>query len=383
MRILHFCWEYPPRGSGIGRYVEEMSSALRQIGHETVVVTSKASGCPEKEEVEFGVIYRIFDFSELRTKRVAERVLEIATKHNVDWIEGADHWGECAPLLRLRNRPPVVIKMHYNDVLKVPRYGQAWYSWQKHMIDLACIRQWRSIRAEQYSIEHADILLAPCHRIFEEAERQGLKLPRCRVVTPNPIGKITGYTNQEADLPTLLLVGRLDMGKGIAYLPDLLRRLVPEFPRLRIEIAGGDNYARGLGSMRSWLEKQLGSMIQHVCFLGLLDRVALDDAYRRAWAVIVPSRWDTFPQVVLESMIRSKAIVASPHGGMPEMLSGTDCTISDPSTDMFSVAIADFMRNSARRKQAGESACRYAETAYAPAHVAQSYIKFVSSSLSS
>lgn len=381
MNILFFCWEYPPVGSGIGRYVAEMMSALREAGHGAMVLTSRAAGFPDCEPVAGGMILRLFERSEMRSMRVAQLAVEVARQHRIDWIETADHWGEGAALLRLHDRPPVVVKMHYNDVLKTPRYAQAWYPWQKMMINLACVRQWRSIRAERHSIEYADMLLAPCRRILDEAEQQGLALPGNRVVVPNPIRPLPDWINQESDTPTLLLAGRLDMGKGLPYLKGMLERLSIEFPSVKLEIAGGDSYARGLGSMRCWFERQLGSMLLHVRFLGVLDHMELDDAYRRAWVVLVPSRWDTFPQVVLEAMVRSKAIVASPFGGMPEMLVETSCVVADPATNVFAETVAGLLANPVRRQQAGVSACRRAATAYSPEHVAEKYIEFISAQL--
>ena len=378
MNVLFHCWEYPPTGSGIGRYVEGMSAALRDAGHRTVVLTSRAAGFPECEPVAGGRVLRLFERSEMRSMRVARLVVEAARQHGADWIEVADHWGEGATLLSLRDRPPVVVKMHYNDVLKTPRHAQAWYPWQKSMIDLACVRQWRSIRAERYGVERADMLLAPCQRILDEAERQGVALPARRAVVPNPIRPIPGWNNQEAGAPTLLLVGRLDMGKGLPHLKRMLEQLSPGQPGLRVEIAGGDSYARGLGSIRGWFERQLGPMRRHVHFLGVLGAAELDEAYRRAWVVMVPSRWDTFPQVVLEAMVRAKAIVASPHGGMPEMLAGTACAVADPAADAFAGAVAAFLASPTSRRQAGESARQRAAREYAPEQIAKKYLGTIS-----
>lgn len=381
MNVLFLCWEYPPTGSGIGRYVAEMSAALREAGHRTVVLTSRAENLPERESVPRGEILRLFDRCEMRSGRVAKLAVEVARAHRADWMEVADHWGEGAALLSLRNRPPVVVKMHYNDVLKTPRHAQAWYPWQKIMIDLACVRQWRSIRAERQSLERADILLAPCRRMLDEATRQGLALPEHRGVVSNPIRSIPGWVNREAEVPTLLFVGRLDLGKGLPYLKRVLEQLSTEHPNLRLEMAGADSYARGLGSIRSWFERQLGPMRKYIHFLGVLGAAELDEAYRRAWVVLVPSRWDTFPQVVLEAMVRSKAIVASPFGGMPEMLVETSCVVADPATNVFAETVAGLLANPVRRQQAGVSACRRAATAYSPEHVAEKYIEFISAQL--
>ncbi len=374
MTILFLSWEYPPHGSGIGRYVDEMSAALRAAGHFIVVLTSRGPGLPERTDVDGGIILRLFDRAELRSSAVATLAATVARQYEVDWIEAAEHWGEGATLLRLPNRPPVVVKMHYNDVLKTSRYAQAWYPWQRYMIDLACLRQWRTLRAERYSIEQADVLQAPCQRMLDEARHQGLSLPRRCAVVPNPIRSLPGWGNREAEAPTLLWVGRLDIGKGLPYLRNLLERLTPDFPGLRLEIAGADSYARGLGTLRKWLENQLGGMHRYVHFLGVLGVQDLDDAYRRAWVVIVPSRWDTFSTVVLEAMVRGKPIVASPHGGAPEMLEGTSCVVADPLSAGFVGGVADLLSDPARRHASGLSARVRAELAYAPATVADTYV---------
>lgn len=375
VNILMHSWEFPPNGSGIGRYVAEMSRALAGQGHRVVVVTNRADGCPEEEVLGEGLlVLRKFNRSELRSNRVAELALEIAKQHQIDWIEVADHWGEGATILRHRKRPPVVVKMHYNDVLKVPRYAQAWYGWQNVMIDLACLRQWRSIGAERYSLTRADMLIAPCLRILDEAKRQGLPLPGKTAVVPNPIRIKKDWLNEEAEAPTLLLVGRIDVGKGVPYLKQIIRELIGEFPGLRVELAGGDNYARGLGSVKKWLIRYLGDLGRHVHFLGVLDERAMDEAYRRAWAVIVPSRWDTFPQVVLEAMARGKPIVASPNGGMPEMLTGTQNVVVDLESNDLAHELARLLRDASIRKLAGESGHERVRKYFAPDLIAGKYV---------
>lgn len=376
MRILFFCWEYPPNGSGIGRYVYEMSTALREQGHYAIVVTSHADGYPEKENVDQGIVFRAFDVDEIGSIRTAKTVQDLARKYKVDWIEGAEHWGECAQLLKIsEDRPPVIIKLHYNDVLLTPRYSQAWYWWQRWMIDLACLRRWQLIRGERYSMENANFLLAPCKRTLDEAQRQGISLPAKRAVLPNPIHPLPDFENQEAENPTILFVGRLDIGKGLPYIRPLLERLAPEVPDLRLEIAGGDSYARGLGSLRSWFKRQLGQKRSYVHFLNVLTAKELDEAYRRAWVVIVPSRWDNFPQVILEAMARGKAIVSSPNGGMPEMLTNTHNLCLDPSTGDFASAVLRFLQNDAERLHAGQSGREKVMRVYQPRKIVNDYIK--------
>jgi glycosyltransferase involved in cell wall biosynthesis len=149
------------------------------------------------------------------------------------------------------------------------------------------------------------------------------------------------------------------------------------FPDVILEIAGSDSYARGLGGMKDWLVVRFGKLIRNVRFLGQLDQVQLHTTYCNAWVVIVPSRWDNFPQVVLDAMVRGKAIVASPHGGMPEMLAGTSCVIRDPYTPAFAENVCAFLADKGSRRHAGNSVMQKAIGAYSPERVVQQYVDFV------
>lgn len=372
MRVLFFNWEYPPQGSGIGRYNEILTRALRNNDHFCVIVTSTATGCPEIEKLTGGVVYRLCAKEEMASPQQAERVLEIAAQYKVDLIEGADHLGHCASLLGIRNRPPVCIKMHYNDVLHDLRYAQAAYWWQRPLIGLACIRQHRRIAAERYSIEKADFITAPCREIFLKAQQQGVRLPGIKNVIANPVELPESWMNAETTNPTLLFVGRVDFGKGVQYLPQLLCDIRKEFPAATLEIAGHDCCARGVGSLLQWVSERVDDGA--IRYLGPLNREDLDEAYKRAWVVIVPSKWDTFPNIVLEAMARSKAIVSSPFGGAKEMLQQTKNVIEQPGHGSFSQAICRFLADSELRRRAGEQGRVGAEQEYSPDCILREYV---------
>lgn len=381
MNILFHCWEYPPRGSGIGQYVYFMSKALRELGCYIVVVTSYGTEGASEEIVANGKIYRIYEVEDIGKEYISEEILKIAIKHNIDWIEGVDHLGESSGLIRKVNRPPIVIKAHYNDVFKTARYAHVYYFWQKYMIKLACVRDHSRISRERFSLANADVLIAPSKRIIEEMETQELCLSDRRYTVPNPIYPLQTWHNVESKSPTLLFVGRIDIGKGIEYLERLISCLVKRYPNLIVEIAGGDGYARFIGSTKAWLTRQMGDRSCHINFLGKLNKVDLDRAYARAWVVILPSKWDTFPTVVLEAMERAKAIVASDNGGMPEMLAGTKCRVADPRKNEFYQAVADFLEDKSVRDSAGKSAQEKVRITYSPGSVARDYLRILKKEL--
>jgi glycosyltransferase involved in cell wall biosynthesis len=144
-----------------------------------------------------------------------------------------------------------------------------------------------------------------------------------------------------------------------------------------VEIAGSDSFARGLGSLKKWLSNDLGNLSSHVNFLGHLNADDLGLAYDRAWVVIIPSRWDNFPTVLLEAMTRGKPVVASSNGGMPEMLENTLCSTASPATNEFTNRIEKLFLDPVFRKQAGDSLRRKAEREYSPEVVVQKYISTI------
>lgn len=376
--VLFHGLEFPPQAGGVGAYMYNMGCALRGVGVGVTVLTSQVPGRPAEEELPCGRVLRGYARGEARHTRVRNWVLAVAREVRADWIEGADHHGEVAPLLAARGRPPVVVKIHGSQPIRVLRNSQALYGWQRGLIRIAMWRQLRQTIAERRVLERADAVLVPSRRMLEELQRQGLRLPARRAVLPNPAPpRPDGYANAEAPRPTLLMVGRLDIGKGISALPGLLASLAPAWPGLRLEIAGEDSYARGLGSLRAWLERRLGAYREQVVFLGKQTGAGLDDAYRRAWVVVLPSRWDNFPTVLLEAMVRAKPVVASPHGGMPEMLDGTPCRAADPEEREFAGAVDRLLRDPAARRAAGAALQRKAETAYAPSKIVRDYLDFM------
>jgi glycogen synthase len=376
--ILFHSWAYFPNGGGVGSYFFNIAQALADHGHNVTVLTGRVAGLPEEEKNGNITILRRYREDQIGSKAVLQLVLDIIDRYSIDFIEGADYLGDCSTLLDVKKRPPVLIKVHGCNILNAVYESQILFFWQRLFIRIAFLRNWPLILREKKSIERADFLTAPSLRIIQELEKQGIHMPTQRLVIPNPI-PIDRFDeqNQEAPVPTLLLVARLDIGKGVQYIPSILKQLIKEFPDLVLEIAGGDSYARGLGHLKEWLVKATADLAHHLSFLGHLDKNELSKAYKRSWVVIVPSRWDNFPTVVLEAMSLGKPVVASPHGGMPEMLTGTFCKTALPDTDAFAEEIACLLRNEDLRKKAGISMIRKARADYAPEVIASIYTDLI------
>lgn len=382
MNILFVSYTFPPASSGVGTYVYNMALALCAAGHNVAVATGKVDGLAVEERINGINVYRCYSLEELWSPQVASIILDLAVKVQADVIEGADYLGEVSEILKCRERPLVVTKMHSCNVHSVLSESQAWYKWQRVTISIARLRAFRQTRAELACIEKADAVLSPSHALFDACSRQNIRLPLRRAVVPNPF-KIPKHTpaplKEQSAVPTILFVGRLDMGKGIGYLPSMLKIILSQIPNATLEIAGGDSYARGLGSLRKWLFHRFekAGVSGRVHWLGHLDSDTLDQAYKRAWIQIIPSRWDTFPGVALEGMARAKALIVSCNGGLPEMMKGTLNIIEDPRSDSFSEGVVRLLSDDKVREQAGYSGYIKLLNDYSPVNVARAYTETI------
>jgi len=380
MKILFYCWEFPPNGTGVAGYIQAMTRSLCSAGHEILIVTGKSPGMPESTQTVNGRVLRLYERHEIGSMVVARKVLQLAREAGVDWIEGADHLGEAAVFAGMQGCPPLVIKAHSCNAMRVLRRSERLYAWQAPLMWAALLRQWRRYLAEYRSFKVADLLLVPSRRMHDEIVRQGLARAETMRVVPNPVVPCE-IRSQEGQTPTILYVGRISLGKGVAFLPAMMRRVLKRHPDAVLELAGGDSYARGLGALKAWLMVEMGDMMKSVRFLGSLPAGKLDAAYQRAWVLAVPSRWDSFSNVTLEAMARGVPVVASPHGGMPELLRGTGSPIADPATPAFADAISDLLNDARRRRVLGSGLHQRAVAAYYPDVVVREYLETVCDAL--
>jgi glycosyltransferase involved in cell wall biosynthesis len=107
--------------------------------------------------------------------------------------------------------------------------------------------------------------------------------------------------------------GRLELIKGLSYLIEALAILAPDFPGLRLEIAGE-------GSLRAALEersRQLG-VSGVVSFLGWREDLA---SVMAGWDILaMPSLDEGFGMAALDGMAAGLPVVASEVGGLCELI---------------------------------------------------------------
>jgi len=135
------------------------------------------------------------------------------------------------------------------------------------------------------------------------------------------------------DAASFLFIGELRALKGVDVLLEALARLVPTHPvRAVIVGAGPDADAFKARSHALGLDA-------HVTFPGAMPART---AFPLGHCLVVPSRAESFPYVVLEAAAAGRPLIASDVGGIPEIVAGTETRLIAPgSVDALTTALAE------------------------------------------
>ncbi|MEX2119552.1 MAG: glycosyltransferase [Pirellulales bacterium] len=199
---------------------------------------------------------------------------------------------------------PVVIKVHGSDVLQLQSYPA---------------RRRPTVEA----LVEADGVVAVSRDIERHLGRLGVERGRIRVVyngvdterfRPGPMAEARRRLELPAEEPLVLFVGNLLPVKGLDVLLDacaLLRKRQGRFHCLIL----------GQGPLRPRLERLVRrlQLFDHVRLLGSRPHDQLPDWYRAADVVVLPSRSEGVPNVLLEAAACGVPWVASAVGGISEI----------------------------------------------------------------
>jgi D-inositol-3-phosphate glycosyltransferase len=173
-----------------------------------------------------------------------------------------------------------------------------------------------------------------CQRVIVATARERQELIRRYDAAPDKVGVVPCGVNLElfrpvdkaearrklglTDEKVLLFVGRLDPLKGI----DLLLKSVPLLPNregLRLVIIGGDEHSQSEVEKLRGLAATLG-IAASVTFQGLVKHNLLPEFYSAADVCVVPSYYESFSLVALESLACGTPVVASDVGDLKNII---------------------------------------------------------------
>jgi 1,4-alpha-glucan branching enzyme len=195
------------------------------------------------------------------------------------------------------------------------------------------------------------------------AKRYGRKV----IYVPNAI--------DTADIPaepaekeenTVVYLGRLSLEKGVDLLLAAARILQRTLPRARILIVGD-------GPLRSYVEA-FARKYSNITYLGYKPRTEALKLLKKAEVLVLPSRSEGFPTVLLEAALTRTAIVASNIPEIRAVFSKEEAVLVNPSPSELAAAVQYMLENPAYRRKVMNAAYRTVNTKYVWSKVVERYI---------
>jgi phosphatidyl-myo-inositol dimannoside synthase len=209
-------------------------------------------------------------------------------------------------------------------------------------------------RLLQWTLARADRIVAnskfTAARVRSYGVRDALSIVPCGV-DERPIERAN------AQVPTILFVGRLVPRKGVDRLIEVLPVLRDRFGRIRLEIVGN-------GPDRPRLERLASGLNDgaEVHFLGAVDDAGRDAAYARAWCFAMPTRTEGddaegFGIVYLEAAMASlPAIGGRSSGAEDAIVDGVTGLIVDGNDDdAIAQALIALLADPSRARAMGDA----------------------------
>jgi len=296
--LLVHVWYWPHIGGG-NQHVEHIARQLVAHGHKATVWCADIPEHDEKRFVRDGV-----DVIRLPPKRVLGGIDPVVSINDLDMNFDIVHLHDTLPVLirrsvkRARKEKIPVVTTFHNDYIKTSLGGKI----------LKRIR-WALQGRRTLHASDARIALTPYYA--KHLKSRGVR--KSIDVLPNGFEPVAEEAVRPStlpidaqDRPLLVFVGRLSEQKGLDVLMDAWDSLCQQGePNARLAIAGS-------GELNEWLDDRIATSTypQSIAKLGRVEDSEKRWLFEQAKGVLIPSRFEGLPTVLLEAM----------HAGAPTVM---------------------------------------------------------------
>lgn len=364
MRVAQLTTRYPPAPGGVERHVGELVPRLAARGHTLDIFTSDlyrefpwqrlGPEVPREESPPFGSIHRLpvwslpgelhYTFFRGLDGALAKSRPEIVHAHTYGTNQVA-----VARRHTRRTGTPFVLTAHFHPIWSIEG------GWLRHRI-----RGFYDRRLAGPVVESAARIIVQTHEEERLLRSLRLPLPPLAIIppgyTPLPpasVGSTVARDRWGIEGPFLLFVGRLASNKGLLELADAFAPLARRDRSAHLLLVGAD------GGMAARWDARVGSLgiAPQVHRVGYVESDAdLAALYREARATVLPSEYEAFGLVLLESMSQGTPVIASRVGGIPEFVEDGRSGLLVPPGDRSALAgaIERLWSDAALARQLGE-----------------------------
>jgi glycogen synthase len=362
VRVLHVTTEYPPLiYGGLGTAVGGLVSASARAGVDVAVLLAGAgpvayggaSPSDSSSEVDLAFDQGSILVQPIPHTDAVNLAIQFARRWRPDVIHIHVFWlAHVAMGIREAIGTPVVYTVHSLD--------RAEYEIGSGPPE--CLTQW-NIQYDLIGAADRIVALTDDERdlISEYCETAG---PRIRIVgngiDDSASARAAALRDHTDPTITVLYTGRFVDRKGIRELLEAAPLVLARSPNARFVLAGGHRGCSGDDMRRRWLPPERSPLNGRITFTGWLNADQLDEWYRTADVLVVPSWYEPFGMVILEGMLHGLAIVASDVGGPRAILrdgqTGLLCAPRDAAS--LAHALVRVVEDHELRRQLGARAAR-------------------------
>jgi glycosyltransferase involved in cell wall biosynthesis len=163
--------------------------------------------------------------------------------------------------------------------------------------------------------------------------------------------------------PIVLFLGTLQRRKGIDYLLQAAQRVHRQVPEAVFVLVGPDHWEGGAGRL---ITETFGETPEYVRLIGLCDEARKRDWLAACDLTLMPSRWESFGLVPIESMANRKPSVCFAIGGPVETAQDNPGVVAVPPFDVEALAqaVVRLLVDEEERRRRGEAGRKVAEERY-------------------
>ena len=331
MKVLIVSGIWPPDLGGPASHAPELAGFLRGRGHEVEVVTT-AESAPAAETYPVRWVSRGLPAG-VRHLAGVSAIARAARRADVVYATSMTRRAAIAAALARR---PLVLKLTADEAYERARRGGRFagdldmFQGYRGGFRVALLR-----RTRNWAVRRARHVFTPSAYLRELVVGWGI--PEAGVsVSPNPAPDVPPMPSRdelraEAGFhgPTLAFAGRLMAAKAL----DVALDAMASVPEASLVIVGD-------GPDRAALEQQRDALGlgERVRFVGGLEREGVLRMFRAADAVLLSSRWENFPHVIVEALAVGTPVISSAVGGVPEVVRDGENGLLVPAGDVDALA---------------------------------------------
>jgi glycogen(starch) synthase len=301
MRVLFWSELFWPYIGGAEIFATKLLLALRERGHQIIVVTRQDSPDLPLEDHYHGIPVHRFPFWTAFANRRIDQLIaarQRLTKLKRDFAMDLVHIHGFGPSVLFHLD---TTQIHASPLL-VTLVEERLYPEGRELLD-------RMLRAADWVTGKSAAVLGQARQFAPEITSRssviynGLALP---ALLPQPL---------PTDAPRLLCLGRLAVQKGFDVALTALASVTDRFPNARLIVAGD-------GPERPNLERQVAELglADIIDFVGWVSPDKVLALINTSTLVLMPSRWEGLPSVVLQAAMMARPVVATRVSGLSEVV---------------------------------------------------------------